>query len=229
METKESNIPQFKIRASAGSHIMGVKALGLTGLHYCEHWIKEQLFNRRKEFSNKYTEKGNIVEQDNLDFVADQLDLGMLIKNEKHFENDWFTGTPDAITKDCIIDVKSSWDPFTFPLFADSVPNKGYVFQAQIYMHLTGKRKYKLIYGLLDTPQHIIIREASYKSKRDGYEELTETMLNEFMKDMTYDDIDPKYRIKVFDIEYDQAIIDQLCIRVVECRSYIDKLRSIEF
>jgi len=143
---------EFKIRASASGKIMGIKALGKTGETYCENWLKEQLYKRKIEFSNKYTEKGLIMEDNSIDYVADQLGYGFLAKNEQYFENDFFTGTPDIILKDHVIDVKNSWDFSTFPLFDNEVPNSDYYFQAQVYMELCGVDSYKLIYVLSDTP-----------------------------------------------------------------------------
>ena len=88
---------KFKIRASQTAKIMGKKSLGKTGETYCKSWLKEQLYNRKVEFSSKYTEKGNICEDNSLDFVADYLGYGMLIKNEEYKENDYMTGTADIV------------------------------------------------------------------------------------------------------------------------------------
>ena len=82
---------------------------------YCQDWLKEQIYGRKKEFSSKYTDKGNEVEQDSLNYIAQNLGYDELIKNEKSFENDFLTGTPDAILSDHLIDVKNSWDCYSFP------------------------------------------------------------------------------------------------------------------
>ena len=134
---------QFKIRCSAIGQIMTnprtkKEYLSKTTASYCEEWLKEQIYGRKKEFTSKYTNKGNIVEQSSLDFVASELGYGSLVKNEESFMNDFLTGTPDAILDDHIIDVKNSWDCFTFPLFFNNVPNKAYYWQAQGYLALTG-------------------------------------------------------------------------------------------
>ena len=150
----------FKIRSSACGKIMNVKALGKTGETYVKEWMKEHLYGRHKEFSSKYTEKGNIVEDNSIDFVADRLGFGMLIKNEEHYSNDFVTGTPDLVLPNAIIDVKNSWDCFTFPLFENDVPNKDYYWQAQCYMWLTDRKRFKLVYVLSDTPEHLIQKDA---------------------------------------------------------------------
>ena len=226
---------EFKIRCSAIGSIMSEprskadKEAGLlskTAQTHCQEWLKEQIYSRRKEFTSKYTDKGNIMEDYSIDFLGEQLDLGMLIKNESHFDNDTMTGTPDLVLKDLIIDVKNSWDCFTFPMFYDAIPNKDYYYQLQGYMNLTGKAKAKLIYVLSNTPDHLIDREAYYYAKNNGFEEVDNDILTEFYDKMTYDKIDPKYKIKVFDIERSQEVINKINSQVVKCRNYIETLKA---
>jgi len=219
---------QFKIRSSASGQIMGVKGLGKTGLTYCQNWLKEQIYNRKKEFTNKYVQKGLIMEDNSLDFVADQLGFGMLLKNETYFENDYITGTPDIVLKDLIIDVKNSWDVFTFPLFESEISlNHDYYFQAQCYMDICNIDKYKLIYVISDTPRHLIIAEAKRYMWQSGIEELDNELFEDFHKKMTYSDVSANLKIKVFEIGRDKDIIDKIYSRVQECRDYIDGLKTL--
>ena len=108
---------EFKIRASQCSKIMGQKALGKTGETYVKEWLIEQIYNRKKSISNKYLTKGILMEQDGIDMYAKHNLLDTLIKNEQYFENDFMCGTPDLILEDKIVDIKSSWDCFTFPIY----------------------------------------------------------------------------------------------------------------
>jgi len=215
---------QFKIRASAAGSIMGVKGLGGTGETYLQTWVKEQLYNRRKEFDSKYTEKGNIMEQDSIDAVCDVLGLGILLKNDDSFEDEYFKGTPDVVLPEMIIDVKSSWDCFTFPLFDTEVPNTDYYWQAQIYMHLTGRKHYKLCYVLTDTPIHLIEKEAHWKAIDNGMDE--DEVFKSLRDKMTYSDVPDALKIKIFDIEYNEADVNKLIDRVKQCRQYIETLQS---
>jgi len=215
---------QFKIRASACGQIMGVKGLGKTGESYVKQWVLEQIYQRKKLITTKYMQKGNEVEDNSLDFVAEQLGYGMLIKNNEYFENDFITGTPDAILKDLIIDVKNSWDFSTFPLLETQVPNADYYWQAQCYMALTSRKSYKLIYTLMNTPEHLIEKEAYWWCKNNGYDDLEMDIYEDFKARMTYDNIDTKYRIKVFDIAYNESDIEKINERVKECRTLIEKL-----
>ena len=181
---------EFKIRCSAIGQIMGqprAKAakeageLSQTAKTYCETWIKEQLYSRRKEFTNKFVEKGLIIEDNSIDYIADQLGLGMLLKNEQHFSNDFMTGTPDVVLPDVVFDAKNSWDCFTFPLFDTEIPNKDYYWQGQGYMELCKKSHFKLIYTLMDTPMHLIEKEAYWYAKNNGLDEVDIELHNQFV------------------------------------------------
>ncbi len=212
----------FKIRCSAIGKIMTnsrskTDTLSKTAKSYCEEWLKEQLYSRRKQFSNKYTEKGLIMEDNSLDFIADNLGYGMLIKNEEFFSNAFLTGTPDVILKDHLIDVKNSWDAFTFPLFETEIPNKDYYYQAQGYMDLTNLDSYKLIYTLMDTPEYLIEKEFTYNN-------FYELDYSDFEKDYKFGDIDVSKRIKLFEIKRDNDVIEAIKLRVSECQVYINSL-----
>lgn len=190
---------------------------------YCDLWIKEQIYGRRKEINTKYMEKGKIQEDVSIDFIADQLEYGFLMKNTEQFEDEYKTGEPDVLpSDDTIIDAKNSWDFSTFPLFAEDI-DPDYYGQGQVYMDLASRSRYKLAYVLSDTPEHLIKSEASYYLRKNGYGMLEDNpeVLEEFTKRMTYSDIDDKYKIKVFEFEYDRNYIEDLHYRVGLCRKYI--------
>jgi hypothetical protein len=197
---------EFKMRASASGKLAvsprsKSEALSKTTKSYIQEWLASEIYGVRKQIKSKYLDKGNRVEDAAIDYAADALGWLFAIKNEEYFEDDYFCGTPDVILEDTIIDIKSSWDCFTFPLFEEEIPNKDYFYQLQVYMHLTGKRKAQLCYVLMNTP-----------------EDLT------FDEPIDYTEIDSKYRIKTFDIDYDPEIIDKLQEKVILSRQYIKEL-----
>ena len=201
MKTKN----EFKIRASGASNIMGVKALGKTGETYLKEWTKQQLYKRRKDISSKYLTKGLEMEDAAIEFVANELFNGaMMFKNEEYFNNDFFTGTPDLIHDNKIIDIKCSWDCFTFPLFETELPDKNYFYQMQVYMELTGLEQAEVIYCLMNTPESLL-----YGQSEDLH---------------NYDNIKNEHRIKRFTVLRDQEVIDKLKSRVIESRGYIKTL-----
>ena len=201
---------EFKIRPSSCGKIMTSSRkkgeLSKTTQSYVDEWLKEQIYGRRKQLDNKYLDKGNDVENESIDYIWQSLNLGKLSKNEKTYENEFMIGTPDIVTKDLVIDVKNSWDCFTFPLFDKEIPNKDYYYQLQCYMHLTGKKKAKLIYTLMNTPEDLI-------PKWDFFNH-------------NYDDIEARYRIKVFDIEYNEDVVKEIENRVKAIREHIEVLTA---
>ena len=190
---------------------------------YCKDWLKGQLFDYEKIFRSKYTDKGNIMEYESIDFIAEQLGYGFLLKNEEHFSDEYMQGTPDIILKSEVIDVKNSWDANTYPFFDDSY-NKDYYWQLQGYMNLTGKDKAKLIFCLMDTPEHLIHKEAYWYSMNLGYDELEKEIYDKFLHNLTYKNVPNKYKLRVFEIERKENDIQRIKENVEACRIYIDKL-----
>ena len=216
---------KFKLRASSGGKLSGKRGLGQTGFGYCEAWVKEQLYSRRNSApKTKQIIKGLKNEDESIDFIAKFHNYGFLTKNEEFFEDDYFQGTPDIVLKDEIIDVKNSWSPFTFPLFETSVPNDDYFYQGQIYMELTGRKKFKLIYTLTNAPFDLIESEARRYCYAEGVD-FDDEILQKFTDEMTFDKVPDNLKIKTFEFEHDPSVIDFLKERIIEARLYIDTLK----
>lgn len=194
----------FLARASEAGKLMTTarsknETLSETTKTYLKEWAITQLYGVEKQIKSKYITKGLVKEDEAIDKAIEWLDLDFVLKNEQYFEDEYFCGTPDLITDDEVLDIKNSWDCFTFPLFENSIPNKDYFYQLQVYMHLTGKRKARLVYVLLNTP-----------------EEMT------FEQQLKYDDKPKELRIKTYDIDYDPEVIESLKNKVIESREYIN-------
>ena len=203
------NLKNFKCRASAGGSLMTnprskSETLSETTKTYVQNWLKEQIYGLKYEVDSKYMKKGTMLEDEAIDSAIQWLDLPFTLKNETYFEDDYFTGTPDLILEDEVLDIKNSWDAFTFPLFDTEIPTKGYELQLQIYMHLTGKRKARLVYVLLNTPEQL-----TYEPQHN------------------YDNVDKKYRIKTFDVTYNPELIEAMQKRVAEVREYLETIKTI--
>ncbi len=196
----------FKARASSSGKLMTKprsksEVLSKTTKSYLEEWTKEQIYGVRKNIQSKYLTKGNEVEDDAINYASAEKGWLFAEKNEEYFEDEYFCGTPDVILEDKIIDIKSSWDCFSFPLFYNGIPNKDYYYQLQTYMHLTGKRKAQLVYVLMNTPEELTFEESH-----------------------DYTEINSKYRIKTFDIEYDEEVMQEMKLKVEQSREYIEQL-----
>lgn len=216
-------MPQFKIHPSSSHKICGVKGLGQTGKSYCEEWIKEQLYGRKKEFTSKYTEKGLSQEDAAIRFAAEHFGWGEVAKNVRQYENEFMIGTPDIILPGSVEDVKCSWDCFTFPLL-DTEPDRNYILQLQCYMELTGLDVAGLVYTLMDTPDNIVESEARKVSYKAGFDELSAELYDEVKLSMSYSHLPVEQRVKRFEIKRDGGLIDTIQSRVIECREYIESV-----
>jgi hypothetical protein len=123
---------------------------------------RELMWQRKYNKSNKYTEKGNMVEQDAITLYS-RFIKEHLIKNSTRLNNEFFSGEidvfkgPEILRTKHTIDVKSSWDWMTFPSIVDSIKDyPDYDYQGQVYMHLCGAEKHTVVHCLLNTPANLI-------------------------------------------------------------------------
>ncbi|MCT4238530.1 hypothetical protein HZP42_19295 [Elizabethkingia anophelis] len=191
---------------------------------YLKEIYKDIVFGRSKEIQNKYTTKGLSVEQDNIDQYNEVKGL-FLMKNDKRYENDYFTGEPDIIEGDTVFDFKSSWDYSTFPLFEEDVPNEDYEYQLQAYMDLLGLNRAKLVYGLVNTPDELILDEKRRIGWKLGFVDgLPDKLDQEITHNMTYSDIPKEARIKEFEIFRCEKTILLMKTMIDQARTYLNSL-----
>ena len=173
--------------------------LGATMTTHLKKWYAEQKSGVREEICSKYFDKGNMCEADAIDITAERLGLGILEKNLVHFNDEYFQGTPDVYTDELVIDTKCSWDYTTFLDAVTSPINKDYEAQLQVYMHLLGLKKAKLVYVMLDTPA-----EANYG------------------EDIFYSHLPIEQRFFAFELEYDPAMILAMQDKVTNARTFLN-------
>jgi hypothetical protein len=192
----------FRMRGSQAGLLLtnGKDALGLgtSLITYLKDYYAEEKSGVKEEINSKYLIKGNLMEQELIDITAERLGLGILEKNEIRFHDEHFSGVPDVITDEFIIDTKNSWSYKTFLDAITSPINKDYEAQLQVYMHLTGVKKAKLVYGLLDVPG-----EANYGN------------------DIFYSHMPINERFYAFEFEYDPAMIEQMQNKVNNCKIFL--------
>jgi len=220
---------QFKIRCSAIGEIMakpGEDKLPVGAITYIKKWVKEQreFYNRRTEFTSKYTEKGKHVEDDAIDLAADHFGWGMVSKNKRRVSNDFMEGEPDIVLSNSIEDIKASWSHDTFPLFETKLPEKDYEWQLLGYMELFNKDNAGVNYCLMDAPDNIVEAEARKKMYANGMIELEADFYDQVKASMTYSHLPTWLRVKRFQLYRDDVAIQQIKRRVELCREYIDNL-----
>lgn len=195
-----TKVNDFKIRSSQSGDIMGYPdkdTLPKGAISFLETWMIEKKFGVQKFEGNKYTEKGNLCEDEAIDLLGLHED-NFYVKNQESKENDYVSGTADIVT-DIITDIKCPWDMFSFPI-GDQLPNKNYFWQMQCYMWLYDKPSARVVYCLMNTPDHLAYEE------KDRYD---------------YSQLDIKDRIKIYTVERDDEAIEQLKNRVELCKNYV--------
>lgn len=129
--------------------------LSAGGKTYVENLVKQKLYGYEDFFTSKYTEKGNICEDEAINLL--NLKEGTFYeKNTQFFHNDYITGTPDIITDKKIIDIKCPWSKKTFPILENEAHNIDYEWQMRGYMMLTGLEEAEVIYCLMSTPRKLL-------------------------------------------------------------------------
>lgn len=190
---------------------------------YLQTWMKEQLYNRTKEFSNQYTAKGILCEPAAIQFVSEMMGYGLIEKNTERKENEWLTGECDLNLFGIVEDIKNSWDVFTFPLFATELPEKDYYYQLQGYMWLYGKHNAAVNYCLIDAPEEIIDQVARSVSYQAGNTEVDFDLYEEVRVKMTFSDIPNELKLKRFEFDRNETVIQAIKERVELCRIYVSE------
>jgi len=196
--------------------------------HLIEVYIAEK-YGRKRDIQTKQMKKGVEAEQESIDLLSMYLKLPFS-KNEERFKNDYITGLPDIINGDTIIDIKSSYDLWTF---LGNIPDKLdnlYYWQMQSYMWLTGTTKATIAYCLVNTPESIIQQEKYYLLKKmDVISEESPEFIQEAMKiefNMTFDDILMDERILMFNVSRSEDDILRIENKVLKARTFLQELEQ---
>jgi hypothetical protein len=198
-------------------------------------WV-EVTFNRRKDFSSKFTSKGNEQETESMHLANRVLGWGLetdyiegveFIKQREN--NDLITGEPDlnagAYGSGLLADIKSSWNVHTFPHFKDDI-DPAYYGQGQGYMWLCGKSKYELVYCLVDTPERLILDEIRRTEWAEGFIEIPDEHEDAIRQSMTFEDIPEEARVKRYTFERDDEYIKKIEECVKMSRAYLLDLNT---
>lgn len=185
---------------------------------------KEYVYNYKKGFTSKYTDKGIIVEDESIELLNQIMtERGEFIeykKNDIRYTNDHLTGEPDII--DALYkrtrDIKSSWNIDTFPATIESAMNKSnakvYEWQGRGYMLLCNENgieinQHIVDYCLINTPEQLL-------------------NINDLPEHHNFDDYPIEMRVTSIvyerDLELEKLIID----RVIKAQEYfIDQVGLI--
>jgi hypothetical protein len=218
----------YKFRASQTGKLMtNARAKGetiseTTKAYLLECFIRAK-YGRDKTIISEAMIKGTMQEEDGITLLS-RIDKKMYVKNEDNWRNDFLTGTPDIIDGSLVIDIKCSWDIFTFWKSRTSEINKDYYWQLQSYMDLLDLPKAKLVYCLTDTPDALIEgqkRRFMWDAGIKGEDQYNHEAFDQIEKQGKYSDIPIEERVFSFDVERSQPDIEALHIRIMEARIWM--------
>jgi len=232
------NFSETLIRSSSVGYLMTepqLKADKEAGLlsktaqrHLLDIYIAEK-YGRKKDIQTKQMKKGVAVEQDSINLLSKYMETPFE-KNEERLSNAYITGLPDIINENMVIDIKSSYDLWTF---LGNLPDKLdslYYWQLMSYMWLTNAEVGYIAYCLSNTPDNIIEQEKYYLLKNmDVVSEESPEYVKEAMKiefNMKFDDIDVSERVLLFKVDRNDEDIAKIERKVLKAREY---LHEIEF
>jgi len=127
----------------------------------CKTFLMEWYADDKEQIWSKYTDKGNYVEVDLIEFMAEQLGFGLADKNHEQLEDDYFIGTCDVVLPNTIVDVKAPWNIKTLQENCTGI-DFDYEWQGRGYMRLWKREKFILFYGLMNTPEEVAGFEVNY-------------------------------------------------------------------
>lgn len=184
-----------------------------------EVYIKE-VWGREKTdmLANKFTQKGIMCETDSITLVEKVLGK-TYFKNQKTLNNEYVVGTPDVINPD-LVDIKTSWDLFTYTAVDEDKATKDYFYQLLGYMWLTGKKTALLTYCLVDTPDEMMTDELYRLSFK-----MPEDKLEPYKNNYKFADIPEAMRVKQFAFNFDEALIETLKFKIEAGRQYLQTIK----
>ena len=230
------NFSETLIRASSVGYLMvdpqskADKEAGLLSKtaqrHLLDVYIAEK-YGRKRDIQTKQMKKGVEVEDESILLLNKYWNTNYE-KNQDRYTNGFITGHPDILDKDKVVDIKSSYDLWTF---LGNLPDKLdnlYYWQLMSYMWLTGATKGNIAYCLSNTPFGIVEQEKRYLLNRmaviseESPEYVKEAMRLEF--NMTFDDIDVSERVLIYTVDRNEDDIVRIQNRVERAREYLHEI-----
>lgn len=206
-------------------------------------WIREQWLQKeygfKKPLFTRELMKGNMLESAAINLLDEIIPAGFRHKNKKHFENEFFRGTPDidlSKSDDLVEDIKCPWSIKTYfeKDCDEQIKDPIYYGQLQVYMNLTGAKKARLVYCLLNTPPELLEGEKRKFASLFGiykedfpfdFEDDYEEAVAKIDSNHNYDHIPNAQKLKYVDIEYNEEYILKLQMCVGLAREYYHTLK----
>lgn len=232
------NFSETLIRSSSVGYLMtepqskADKEAGLLSKTAQRHLLDvyiAQKYGRVRDIQTKQMKKGVAVEQDSINMLSKLLSVEFS-KNEERYSNAYITGLPDIVDNGMVIDIKSSYDLWTF---MGNLPDKLdslYYWQLMSYMWLTDAKCGYIAYCLSNTPDNIIEQEKYYLLKNmDVVSEESPEYVKQALKlefNMKFDDIDISERVLLYKVDRNEDDIIRIEQKVLKAREYLHEIES---
>lgn len=232
------NFSETLIRSSSVGYLMtepqskADKEAGLLSKTAQRHLLDvyiAQKYGRVRDIQTKQMKKGVAVENDSIDMLSKLLSVSFK-KNEERYSNAYVTGLPDIVSNEMVIDIKSSYDLWTF---MGNLPDKLdslYYWQLMSYMWLTDAKLGYIAYCLSNTPDNIIEQEKYYLLKNmDVVSEESPEYIKQALKlefNMKFDDIDISERVLLYKVDRNEDDIIRIEQKVLKAREYLHEIES---
>tara|TARA_R110000772_G_scaffold11971_5_gene37043 strand:+ start:2505 stop:3227 length:723 start_codon:yes stop_codon:yes gene_type:complete len=209
---------------------------GATALTTIQDAVLRNKYGLENKVYSKYMDKGIMNEPQALQMLIKKMGWTNIDLGKSRLFNDYVTGEPDLHHDFILADVKCSFSASTFPWLDTELKNKDYIYQMQTYMWLSGIKTSYLAYCLTDAPESMIMEEVQrrvYKemsypdNKSKSMDEVESEVYISVKKEMTYPGVIAEKRCKVFEVEYDEEIVEKIRLRVVEAREKYDQIYNI--
>lgn len=113
---------------------------GKTAERVCNDILDKELRDIENNYNSLAMLKGVLYENTSISLYNEFAGTSFA-KNEEKFSNNWWTGTPDIITSDKIIDIKTSENYTTFSKVTEASVLSSYKYQLIAYMDMLGLKK----------------------------------------------------------------------------------------
>lgn len=193
---------------------------GATAMSYIREVWMRNVFGYDEPLVSNEILKGLLCEDEIIGVMTRQINGGFRVKNDEQFENEYFTGTPDVVLDDAVEDAKASWTLRTF--IETRRPDPLYYCQGQVYMALTGRKKFRLCHVLVDSPKELVDEEKKRLYFRFNCDEENPIYLELIKKvenmHMIEHKIQESQRVKIFEFDINHEYLDTLRLRVKQAR-----------
>ena len=224
----------IKFRASQVGKLMGSprdkkakenNELSQTAKSYIEEVWLEKNYGYREILYTPELLKGNLCQQDSFELVQKVLGGEFRVENKDNLQNYYITGRPDIILKDTVEDTKTC---YTIKGFFNAEMSDLYYYQGLCYMKLTGRKHFRLIFCLVNTPAFMILeQQKKYFFMFNCDEENPDYIKASKQLEINhnFDNIPPENRLKIFNFDFIESEYSQVEEKCIKANEYYSTLK----